>query len=395
MTARLRVVVTGLVATYPVGGVAWDYLQYLEGLRRLGCDVFYLEDTGQWFYDPAAATFIPDGTAGARYLAETIATFLPALADAWSVRGADGVVHGRDAAAVGRACADADLLLNVSGASRLRDEYRRAKVLAFIDTDPCYCQARAVAVDRGTVDPQMREAVDIMRAHDVFFTLGEHIGAADCAIPTVGIVWRPTRQPIVLDRWPVTPVPDGAFTTVMSWRIDPPAPIVDGHVYGGKDVEFERFVDLPSHTRERLQVAIAGAAPRDRIRVRGWEVVDAQGISRTMRDYQDYIVASRGEVSIAKNAYVAPRSGWFSTRSAAYLAAGRPVVLQDTGFSAHLPLGPGLHAFSTIADVVAALDTIRGDVARAGRHAREVAAECFAAERVCARLLEDALGTVG
>src|SRR6185369_13962990 len=195
----MRVVVTGMVATYPVGGVAWDYLQYVEGFRRLGCDVFYLEDTGQWFYDPAAATFVGDATAGARYLADAIATFTPSLREAWSVRGADDVVHGRDAASVARACDGADLFLNLSGTSFIRDAYRRAKVLAFVDTDPCYSQARAAAVDVGTVDPETREAVATLRSHDVFFTLGEHIGAPDCTIPTVGIRWRPTRQPVLLD----------------------------------------------------------------------------------------------------------------------------------------------------------------------------------------------------
>jgi hypothetical protein len=237
----------------------------------------------------------------------------------------------------------------------------------------------------------MSEAVAIMRAHDVFFSLGEHLGAPDCAIPTGGVRWRATRQPILLDRWAAGPATGSAFTTVMSWRIDPPAPIVDGRVYGGKDVEFERFLGLPAHTAERLEVAIAGAAPRERIAAAGWHVVDARAISGTMAAYRDYIVGSRGELSIAKNAYVASRSGWFSTRSAAYLAAGRPVVLQDTGFSAHLPTGPGLHGFSTIPEAVAALEAVRRDYGAASRHARDVAVECFAAERVCERLLAEAL----
>ena len=385
----MRIVVTGLVATYPVGGVAWDYLQYVEGFRRLGHDVFYLEDTGQWCYDPAAGTFVQDAGPGARHLAAAIAAICPGLGDAWSLRGPDGIVHGRDAAAVRRACTGADCFINVSGASRLRDEYRGARRLAFIDTDPCYSQARAAAVDRGTVDPQMREAVAIMRAHDVFFSLGEHLGAPDCAIPTVGIAWHPTRQPILLDRWHAPGTSDGRFTTVMSWKIDPPAPIVDGKIYGGKDVEFERFLDLPSRVPDYLEVAIAGAAPCARIEAAGWHVVDAQAISNSVAAYQSYITSSRGEVSIAKNAYVATRSGWFSTRSAAYLAAGRPVVLQDTGFSAHLPLGPGLHGFSTHAEAVQALDEIRRDYARAARHAREVAVACFDSQQVCERLLRD------
>jgi hypothetical protein len=386
----MRVVVTGMVATYPVGGVAWDYLQYVEGFRRLGCDVFYLEDTGQWFYDPPAGTFFIDGMRNARYLARTMAAFVPECADAWSLRGPDDVVHGRDMAHVRRVCDGADLFLNVSGASRLRDEYRGAKRFAFIDTDPLYTQARAAAVDAGTVDPQTTDAVEIMRRHDVWFTLGEHIGAPDCAVPTVGIPWRATRQPIVLERWPTTAAPEGPFTTVMSWKIEPSPPIIAGHVYGGKEVEFERVIDLPSRTPERLEVAIAGVAPRARIAAAGWLVVDAQSVSRTTDEYRAYVLRSRGELSIAKNAYVAPRSGWFSTRSAAYLAAGRPVVLQDTGFSAHLPTGPGLHAFTTADDAVAALATIRADYGAACRHAREVAEECFRAETVCERLLAEA-----
>jgi hypothetical protein len=388
----MRVVVTGMVATYPVGGVAWDYLQYVEGFRRLGCDVFYLEDTGQWFYDPPAGTFFVDGTMNAQHLARTMAELVPECADAWSLRGPDDVVHGRDAAHVRRICDGADLFVNVSGASRLRDEYRRARRLAFIDTDPLYTQARAAAVDAGTVDPQMIDAVETMRRHEVWFTLGEHIGAPDCAVPTVGLPWRPTRQPIVLERWPTTPAPDGRFTTVMSWKIEPSPPIIAGHIYGGKDVEFERFMALPSHTPERLEVAIAGVAPRARIEAAGWHVVDAQSVSRTTADYRDYVLRSRGELSIAKNAYVAPRSGWFSTRSAAYLAAGRPVILQDTGFSAHLPVGPGLHAFTTLAEATEALAAIRADYGAACRHAREVAAECFRAETVCERLIAEALG---
>src|SRR5258706_2056610 len=260
----MRVVVTGMVATYPVGGVAWDYLQYVEGLRRLGCDVFYLEDTGQWFYDSAGATFVRDARAGARYLANALAQLAPGMDEAWSVRDLDGTLHGQDAAAVRRACAGADLFVNVSGASRLRDEYAAAGVLAFVDTDPCYCQARALAVERGTVDPQMRDAVDIMRRHDVFFTLGEHIGAPDCAIPSVGIAWRPTRQPILLDHWQSPPLPEGAFTTVMSWRIDPPPPIVDGRVYGGEDGEVEGVPPLPPPPTPRVRVGVAGGAPRQR-----------------------------------------------------------------------------------------------------------------------------------
>jgi len=176
----------------------------------------------------------------------------------------------------------------------------------------------------------------------------------------------------------------------MSWKIKPTPPVVGGRVYGDKDIEFERFMDLPARTPERLEVALAGAAPRERIAAAGWRLRDGHAVSSTMAAYRDYILGSRGELSIAKNAYVATRSGWFSTRSAAYLACGKPVVVQETGFSAHVPTGPGLHAFSTAEEAVAALAAIRADYAGASRHAREVAQSCFAAEQICARLLADA-----
>lgn len=387
----MRVVVTGLVATYPVGGVAWDYLQYVLGFRALGCDVFYLEDTGRWGYDPAAQTFTPDLAAGARYLAAALAALAPDLARAWSVRAADGRHHGAEAAAVARRCARADLFLNVSGACWLRDAYREARVKAYVDTDPCYSQAKLAAVADGTADADVRFSVDLIRAHDVFFTLGEHLGAPDCTIPTVGLRWYPTRQPIVLDCWPLDPAPpDAPFTTVMSWKIEPTPPVVDGRVYGGKDVELERFVELPARTDLPLELALSGAAPRERLSAAGWRVVDGHAVSATPWDYRRYVLRSRGEWSVAKNAYVATRSGWFSTRSAAYLACGRPVVVQDTGWPAHVPPGPGVQPFATVDEAAAALAAVVAEYPRAREHARAVAAEHFEATRVCARLLADA-----
>lgn len=385
----MRVVVTGLVATYPVGGVAWDYLQYVQGFRALGCEVYYLEDTGAWFYDPGAQTFTEDPRANARFLAEALASLDPALAGVWALRGPDGTLHGLDEAALARVCAGTDLFLNLSGACWLREPYQAARVKAYVDTDPSYSQAKIAAVEAGTATESMHFSVNLIRQHDVFFTLAEHLGAPDCLIPACGLTWHPTRQPIVLANWPTRTAPDGPFTTVMSWKIEPTPPSIGGRVYGGKDVEFERFMDLPGRTPETLEVAVSGPAPRERIAAAGWRLADARAVSGTMHAYRDYILASRGECSIAKNAYVATRSGWFSTRSAAYLACGKPVVVQETGFSAHVPTGPGLHAFSTPEEAVAALAAVRADYPRACRHAREVA-ESFAAERVCARLLADA-----
>ncbi len=383
--------VTGLVATYPVGGVAWDYLQYVQGFAALGCEVTYLEDTGQWFYDPHAETFTPQGDRGAAYLAAGLRVLLPDRTPPWAVRRPDGSLIGLDEAALGRACAGADLFLNLSGSCWLREPYRAARVAAYVDTDPCYSQAKLAAVDAGIADEATARSAFLIRAHDVFFTLGEHIGQPDCTIPTGGLTWLPTRQPVVLSDWPVTDgADDGAFTTVLSWSINPTPPVVEGRSYGGKDVEFARFLDLPRRIREPLEAAISGAAPRERLAAAGWLVTDARTVSATLDDYRRYLQRSRGELSVAKEAYVATRSGWFSTRSAVYLASARPAILQDTGFSAHLPCGPGLHAFTTAEEAVAALAAVRADYRTACAHARAVAEECFRAEDVCRRLLADA-----
>src|SRR5438093_3270762 len=386
----MRIIVTGLVATYPVGGVAWDYLQYVQGFRALGCDVHYLEDTGQWLYDPVAQTFTADAAVGARYLSECLARLDPALARSWALRAPDGTLLGMDEAALERLCSGTDLFLNLSGACWLRDGYRGARVKAYVDTDPGYSQAKLAAAEAGKADESIQFSVDLIRQHDVFFTLAEHLGQPGCLIPPVGLHWHPTRQPIVLDDWPVRTAPDGPFTTVMSWKIEPTAPAFGGRIYGGKDVEFLRFLDLPRRTAETLEVALSGNAPRERIAAAGGHLVEARRVSATMDAYRDYILASRGECSIAKNAYVALRSGWFSTRSAAYLACGKPVVVQETGFSAHVPPGPGLHPFPTAAEAVAALAAVRSDYPTACRHARAVAEECFDARRVLGRLLADA-----
>jgi hypothetical protein len=384
----MKVVVTGLVAAYPVAGVAWDYLQYVQGFVGLGCDVTYLEDTGQWLYDPVAQTFTADAAGNARWLGACLARLAPQAR--WALRAPDGTWHGLDAAAVAARCRAADLFLNLSGACWLRPEYRGARLTAYVDTDPGYSQAKLAAVAAGTGDESVHFSVDLIRRHDVFFTLGETIGQPGCAIPTAGLRWLPTRQPIVLAEWPVRPAPGGAFTTVMSWKIEPTPPAFGGRTYGGKDVELERFMGLPARTPEPLELAISGPAPRDRLVAAGWAVRDAHAVSATLDAYRDYLGGSRGEWSIAKNAYVALGSGWFSTRTAAYLASGKPAVVQETGWSAHVPPGPGLHPFATVDEAVAALAAVRADYARAADHARAVAAEHLAADRVLTRLLADA-----
>ena len=387
----MKIVVTGLIATYPLGGVAWDYLAYVSGFRRLGHDVFYLEDTGQWLYDPRAGTFTDDVTFNVAHLTDTLSRAGEAMRTRWSLRAPDGSYHGAARAEVERFCSAADLFLNVSGACWLREEYRGARRIAYLDSDPCYSQAKLLAVECGTATEDQAYSVGLIRAHHCFFTFAENINDPTCAIPHCGLRWLPTRQPIVLDDWPVCFTPAApAYTTVMSWKTDVTLPNLAGVTYGGKDVEFMKFVDLPAHTGVHLEVALSGAAPRNELRRRGWHVVDAYEKSCTLDTYRDYLRASRAEWSIAKNAYVASRSGWCSTRSAAYLALGKPVVVQDTGFRAYYPTGEGLFAFSSIEEAAAAFDSIERDYRRHCSAARALAEREFAAEAVLQRLLDDA-----
>jgi hypothetical protein len=387
----MKIVVTGLIATYPLGGVGWDYLAYVRGFRRLGHDVFYLEDTGQWLYDPRGGTFTDDVSFNVGHLADTLSRAGESMRTQWALRAPDGTYHGAPLAAVERFCAGADLFLNVSGAGWLRDEYRGARRIAYLDSDPCYSQAKLLAVEQGTATADQAYSVGLIRAHDCFFTFAENINDRRCAIPLCGLRWLPTRQPIVLDDWPFTFTPTArAYTTVMSWKTDVTLPNLAGVTYGGKDIEFMKFIDLPAHTTARLEVALSGAAPRDALHRRGWHVVDAPNTSHTLDAYRDYLRRSRAEWSIAKNAYVASRSGWFSTRSAAYLALGKPVVVQDTGFGAHYPTGDGLFAFTSIEEAAGAID----DIERRYRHhcdaARALAEREFASDTVLQRLLADA-----
>ncbi len=385
----MRVVVTGLVATYPLGGVAWDYLAYVDGLRRLGCEVLYLEDTGGWFYDPAAGSFRADPGPNLGYLAAALAR-LQAEDVAWAVRGPDGVLHGLDEAGLNAFCGSADLFLNVSGACWLRDAYRRARRTVYLDTDPGFTQSTLLAAEHGAASDAQAFSAGLVRAHDRFFTFAEHVGREDCRLPGCGLDWRPTRQPVVLDRWPVRARAGRRYSTVLSWTTQSPAPLIDGVRYGGKEPELRRFLDLPRRAAVELELAIAGTAPSAELRAAGWHVIEAGARTATMDAYQAYLADSRGEWSVAKQAYVGLRSGWFSTRSAVYLASGRPVIVQDTGWSAHYPTGTGLFAFTTLDEALAALAAVEADYAHHAAAARAVAEAQFDAARVLERLLHEA-----
>ena len=383
----LRIVVLGIMGRTPLAGVVWQAMHYLEGFRRLGHEVVYVEDTGAWPYDPEQNTLTED----VRYAVRTIeaAMTLLGLPDRWAYRAAPpgSRLFGLGEAELAQVCRDADVLVNVTGAAVLREEYLRVPVRIYLETDPVLSQIEAA---------QGRESmVAMLAAHTHHFTFGENIGTAECALPVEHVKFQHTRQPVVLDWWATDGEvgPRGRFTTISSWRQTEKDVEWNGVTYRwSKHRQFLEFIDLPRHAPTPVELALACHEPEAvaLLRSHGWQVLDGLTLSRDLHRYRDYIQAAAGEFTVAKEQYVQWRTGWFSDRSACYLAAGRPVITQDTGFDRILPTGLGLFAFTTMDDVLGAMDALARDYPGHARAARKIAGEYFQAERVLDDLLAGA-----
>ena len=370
----MRVLFAGIIARYPFGGVTWCSLMYLLGLRALGHEVFYIEDTGECVYDPVQNTRAVDPSYGTNYIHSALAPH--GLGDRWSFVNYDGSYHGRTADEVRRYARSADLFINLSGGSWFwRDEYAAIPRKIFVDSDPAFTQL-AIA----KAEPWY---VEFFRRFDRLFTFGANIGTPSSSIPVGDFTWHKTWQPITIEDWHTASTPRDRFTTVMTWQIESFA-----DVGGNKDQEFLRVIDMPSRTTQRFELAING--PQTLLREHGWDTVDAMQVSRTPQAYREFIHGSKAEFGVAKHTYVASRSGWFSDRTECYLAAGRPALVQDTGWTAHLPSGEGLLAFSTVDEAIAGVDRINSDYARHARRAHEIACDQFDARQVLPRLLDTA-----
>lgn len=413
MRSKLRIIVTGLIAQHPhLGGVTWDYIQYVLGLIRLGHDVYYFEDSGQWPYNldggPSGNDWVAyDCSRNVEQLMKVMSRF--GLADKWAYRfPIKPRWYGLSATARKEVIATADLLLNVSGTLKRPKDYRQVQRLVYIDSDPVFTQIK-LKLPRGQIKFHKR-----LDTHDVYFSFGECLSNG---VPVTGHNWKATRTPIVLSEWQQSAPPRDAFTTVMSWTSYKPLRY-GGQIYGQKDLEFNRFLELPSKVRPiALEVALNNTQhvdwqtnarslppsvlefvqdrpqwkPSDLLTHMGWRVVDPLQVCPDFESYRRYIASSKAEWSVAKNGYVLGQSGWFSCRSACYLAAGRPVVVQDTGFGKVLPVGEGILSFKTIEEAVAAIREVQSNYARHAKAARVIAEEYFDSDRVLRRLIDEAM----
>ena len=377
---RGRAIVWGVFARYPFGGITWQHLHHLAGLRRLRFDVWYVEDSDSALSHPTTHLRTLDPVDNAAYLSRQMARV--GLADRWAVRvpGSMELLCPPGTPPLAELYASADLVLNISGAQELLPHHEGIRHLVYLETDPVADQVRIASGD-----VERRKTFD---RYDALFTYGENIGQPDCLIPPTGHRWLTTRPPVCIDWWQTDTKPRMALTTVANWRHEGNDVCWQGHVWRwSKHIEFQRIIDLPGRARLPLEIALGGAKPREEkeLMEHGWRIVDS---IVNPDEYRAYIQQSAGEFTVAKEQYVAPRSGWFSYRSACYLAAGRPVVTQDTGFGKYVPTCDGLFAYATLDEAAAAIDAIASNYEYHCGAAREIAREYFDAEVLLRHMLE-------
>ena len=368
--------------------MTWQVLHHLAGIRRLGFDVWYVEDSDTPVYDPATFWRTQEYAFNVAYLARQMESI--GLSDRWIFRPPgihDTCLGARDLPGLQALYRDAEVALNLCGAHAVRPEHREIRCLVYLETDPVANQVRVASGDAQTIE--------VLTMHQHIFTYGENLGAPDCRVPVERFRWQPTRPPVCLDWWTTDAPPAGelVLTTVANWEETGKDIVWQGETYHwSKHHEFERFITLPSRAPLPLELAVGriSEAAQDRLRKHGWRLVPSPSVAEP-NAYRAYIRASGGEFTVAKDQNIRLRSGWFSDRSACYLAAGRPVITQDTGFGNILPTGAGLFAFATAEEALEAIEIVAHDYRRQSAAARDIAQEYFAAERV----LGDVLRRVG
>lgn len=383
---RGTLVLWGLLANEPFGGMTWQVLHHLVALRRLGFDVWYVEDTDAPLSDPFDISITEDPTANAAFLQHWMNEI--GLGDRWILRPPcreDSL--GRDRAFLDALYARADAGLNLCGAMELRPRHDAIACLLLLETDPVAGQIRAASGDAWQREQYER--------YDHRFTYGQNLGDPSCPVPDLGLTWHGTRPPVFVPWWDEAgpPADPSLLTTVLTWSIAGKDVEWEGRSYSWrKHVAFQPYLDLPARVPMTLELAV-GKAPGDAkqdLHRRGWHTRSIVPLFDPLA-YRAYLRRSAGEFTATKEQYVRSNSGWFSDRSVCYLAAGRPVITQETGCAQHVPVGEGLLTFSTPDEAVAAIEAVAADPTRHARAAREIAAECFGAERV----LGDVLRTAG
>ena len=381
-----KLIVFGIMFWYPLAGVTYQFLHYLVGLRRLGWDVYYVEDSSRWVFDLKDFELTPDASANVAMVAPILEKH--GFSGKWVFRGGyeGGRCYGMNEAQLARLYREADAFLNVTASQELREEHLAIPRRIYVESDPFNVQVKVIEGDVKTLNA--------LAAHDIHFSFGENLGQPDCDLPVDLVCWHPTRQPVLMDLWqnPFPPAADSVYSTITTWKNKGKDLTFRGEkYYWTKDREFLKIIDLPKRRPVGFELAThIDEKTRTLLSENGWRTAEAMQVSRDVDMYREYIQKSRGEFTVTKDQVVRPKTGWFSDRSACFLAAGRPVITQETAFSKFLPTGKGLFGFSTMDEILAALDVIESDYEGSCKAAREIAREYFAAEKVLGKLMSQA-----
>ncbi len=391
---KLQIIVGGYIGLYPTGGATLDYLQYPLGLSLLGHDVYYIEDTGQFpvFQNDGSAWNDPTGCVN--YLKGVMEEY--GFKDKWAYR--DVVTnksYGLSDKEINDVCKSTDVFINVSCSTTMRDEYLKIPNRVLIDSDPMFTQIQYAKELEGTSELKTRRTKDLFDTHNHLFTFGENIHSPDCKIPDFNLNWKTTRQPVCMHLWESEHlIKNGSFTTVMNWS-DTKRIFYDGCEWGQKDIEFEKFRNIPALFPEiDFEIVINTRLNEEyekrvsKLKDIGWKILEPRNTVSGAEDYKKFIHNSFAEFSVAKETYVNSKSGWFSCRSACYLASGKPVITQETGWSSYIPSGEGLFAFSDVNSAVSAIREVKSDIQKHSNAAKLVANEYFNSDTVLSKLLE-------
>lgn len=386
---RRRIVVMGFMGSMPIAGVIWQHIHYIVGLQRLGHDVFFIEDSARLPYNPETFEVTEEFDYAAKVLARLARDFEFKNRWAYCARYLpDNPTAGLPLKRIRQLYREADAILNVCGTQEFNDDLLVSDRILYVESDP--------GVEQIKIDKGAKSTIEYLRRHRALFTFGENVGTKSFSVPTHGFKWLPTRQPVVTDLWKTKRSPLGVavFTSVANWSTSGLKDISwRGQKYlWSKSREFLRFVAAPKKAGETFELAtnINHAATRKKFERNGWRLRCPLQMSVDYWLYRDYIQRSKGEFTVAKDQYVRLNTGWFSDRSACYLAAGRPVIIQETGFTKNFGGNGGLLAFRSLGEIAEAVKTINADYPKHSRAAYDFACEFFEAKKVLKSILDRA-----
>ncbi|HEU5313630.1 MAG TPA: hypothetical protein VFU08_07375 [Candidatus Udaeobacter sp.] len=386
---RKRIVVMGFMGSMPIAGVIWQHIHYIVGLQRLGHDVYYIEDSARIPYNPETFEITNEFDYTARLLNRLSREFEFRNRWAFCARYLPGnPTAGLSLKRIQQLYREADAILNICGAQEFNDDLLLSDRILYIESDP--------GVEQIKIDKGVKSTMQYLGRHYALFTFGENIGTKSFPVPTHGLKWLATRQPVVTDLWRTRRSPPHAavFTSVANWSTSGLKDITwRGKKYlWSKSREFLRFTAAPKKAGETFELAtnIEHAGTRAKFERNGWRLILPLQMSVDYWLYRDYVQRSKGEFTVAKDQYVRLNTGWFSDRSACYLAAGRPVITQETGFTKFYGGEAGLLSFRTLGEIVDAVKRINADYTKHSRAACALAREVFEAKRVLKSILDRA-----